>query len=132
MSKRLGQGEGRIHAANIQCIAENSVGRACAFRNSRRCFQHKETLARGPRGAYSAQCARFMIKNVGNAAQASQIRRCDPKLAGMTAIFDKLAPLSRRLGRAALDLLFPPLCMMCRKQVGEPGSLCSDCWQNVS
>lgn len=50
----------------------------------------------------------------------------------MTAIFDRLAPLPRRFARAALDLLFPPLCMMCRKQVGEPGSLCSDCWSNVT
>ncbi|MBS0274677.1 MAG: ComF family protein [Proteobacteria bacterium] len=50
----------------------------------------------------------------------------------MTAIFDKLAPLPHRAARAALDLLFPPLCMMCRKQVGEPGSLCADCWQNIS
>ncbi|HEY8950336.1 MAG TPA: ComF family protein [Rhizomicrobium sp.] len=50
----------------------------------------------------------------------------------MTAIFDMLAPLPRRMGRAALDLLFPPLCMMCRKQVGEPGALCADCWKNVS
>ena len=50
----------------------------------------------------------------------------------MTAIFDMLAPLSRRTGRAALDLLFPPLCMMCRKQVGEPGALCPDCWKNAS
>ncbi|HEY2035188.1 MAG TPA: ComF family protein [Rhizomicrobium sp.] len=50
----------------------------------------------------------------------------------MTAIFDTLAPLPSRIGRAALDLLFPPLCMMCRKQVGEPGALCPDCWKNVS
>jgi len=50
----------------------------------------------------------------------------------MTAIFDTLMPLPRRLGRAALDLLFPPLCMMCRKQVGEPGALCAECWKNVS
>jgi ComF family protein len=50
----------------------------------------------------------------------------------MTAIFDKLALFPRRVARAALDLLLPPLCMMCRKQVGEPGSLCAECWQNVS
>ena len=50
----------------------------------------------------------------------------------MTAIFDTLAPLPRRLGRAALDLVFPPLCMMCRAQVAEPGSLCPDCWRNIS
>jgi ComF family protein len=50
----------------------------------------------------------------------------------MTAIFDMLAPLPRRMGRAALDLLFPPLCMMCRKQVAEPGALCAGCWKNVS
>ncbi|HWA29670.1 MAG TPA: ComF family protein [Rhizomicrobium sp.] len=47
----------------------------------------------------------------------------------MTAIFDMLAP--HRMGRAALDLVFPPLCMMCRAQVREPGSLCPDCWRKI-
>lgn len=50
----------------------------------------------------------------------------------MTAIFDILAPLSRHMGRMALDLLFPPLCMMCRTQVREPGSLCPGCWRNIT
>jgi ComF family protein len=50
----------------------------------------------------------------------------------MTAIFDTFEPLPRRLGRAVLDLLFPPLCMMCRKQVGDPGNLCAECWKNVT
>src|SRR5690242_2949023 len=56
----------------------------------------------------------------------------NPKLADMLAIFDMLLPLPRRIGRVALDVLFPPLCMMCRRQVGEPGSLCADCWRNIS
>jgi ComF family protein len=37
----------------------------------------------------------------------------------------------RRIGRGALDLLYPPLCIGCRSQVAEPGSLCSACWQNI-
>jgi len=37
----------------------------------------------------------------------------------------------RRIGRNALDLLYPPLCIGCRTQVGEPGSLCATCWQNI-
>lgn len=37
----------------------------------------------------------------------------------------------KRAGRAALDLVFPPLCIACRKQVGEPGALCADCWLKV-
>lgn len=37
----------------------------------------------------------------------------------------------RRIGRGALDLLYPPLCVGCRSQVAEPGSLCAACWQNI-
>jgi ComF family protein len=37
----------------------------------------------------------------------------------------------RRAGRTALDLLFPPLCIVCRAQVGEPGALCAGCWQQI-
>ena len=37
----------------------------------------------------------------------------------------------KRAGRAALDLLFPPLCIGCRAPVAEPGALCAACWQNV-
>lgn len=32
---------------------------------------------------------------------------------------------------ALIDLLFPPLCMACRKQVTDPGALCSQCWQEI-
>jgi ComF family protein len=37
----------------------------------------------------------------------------------------------RRIGRGVLDLLYPPLCIGCRAQVAEPGSLCATCWQNI-
>jgi len=37
----------------------------------------------------------------------------------------------RRAGRAALDLLFPPLCISCRAQVSDPGALCPACWQAI-
>jgi ComF family protein len=36
-----------------------------------------------------------------------------------------------RLGRGALDLLYPPLCIGCRAQVSEPGSLCASCWKDI-
>ncbi len=45
-------------------------------------------------------------------------------------MFDNFAPA--RLGRSVLDLLFPPLCMMCRTRVAEPGALCPACWSNIS
>jgi ComF family protein len=50
----------------------------------------------------------------------------------MGAIFDSPVQIPRRIGRAALDLLFPPLCIICRETVREPGSLCPDCWQTIS
>jgi len=34
----------------------------------------------------------------------------------------------RRVARIALDLVLPPLCLACRKPVGEPGALCPACW----
>ena len=37
----------------------------------------------------------------------------------------------RRMGRGALDLLYPPLCIGCRSQVAEPGNLCAACWQDI-
>ena len=37
----------------------------------------------------------------------------------------------KRAGRAALDLLFPPMCIACRAQVAEPGALCAACWQTI-
>ncbi len=37
----------------------------------------------------------------------------------------------RTVGRNALDLLYPPLCIACRSQVSEPGSLCASCWKDI-
>jgi ComF family protein len=46
----------------------------------------------------------------------------------MTAIWESGL---KRVGRSALDLLFPPLCIGCREQVSAPGSLCPACWQQM-
>jgi len=40
----------------------------------------------------------------------------------------RLANLTRAAGRAALDLILPPLCLKCREPVAEPQSLCASCW----
>src|SRR6185437_13010335 len=40
--------------------------------------------------------------------------------------------LPARLYRGVLDLLFPPLCVACRAHVADPGSLCSQCWGDIS
>src|SRR5579863_7198802 len=37
------------------------------------------------------------------------------------------AAVRRGLGRA-LNLVFPPTCLACRKAVGEAGGLCPECW----
>ena len=36
-----------------------------------------------------------------------------------------------RAARGALDLVLPPLCLVCRKPVGDPGALCSACWAGI-
>lgn len=37
----------------------------------------------------------------------------------------------RRAGRSFLDLIYPPLCILCREPVNEPGSLCAVCWSGL-
>ena len=37
----------------------------------------------------------------------------------------------RRVVRFVIDALLPPLCLCCRSQVSEPGSLCPECWSNI-
>lgn len=39
-----------------------------------------------------------------------------------------IAKFTRAAGRAALDLVLPPLCLKCRAPVGEPQSVCAPCW----
>ena len=34
----------------------------------------------------------------------------------------------RRIGRAVVDGVLPPRCLACGATVGEPGSLCAQCW----
>lgn len=37
-----------------------------------------------------------------------------------------------RLLRAVLDLVYPPLCVCCRRPVADPYNLCSQCWSKAS
>ena len=37
----------------------------------------------------------------------------------------------RKAGRSVLDLFYPPLCIVCREPVSDPGSLCPDCWRTL-
>jgi len=34
----------------------------------------------------------------------------------------------KKAGAAALDLLYPPVCLACRRAIGEHGGLCPNCW----
>lgn len=38
----------------------------------------------------------------------------------------------RQSARAVLDIIFPPLCMSCRKRVSDPHALCPECWLGIS
>ncbi len=40
----------------------------------------------------------------------------------------RLTRFARTAGRAALDLVLPPLCLKCRAPVSEPQSTCAKCW----
>jgi ComF family protein len=35
------------------------------------------------------------------------------------------------LRRAALDVVFPPICLACRAAVAEPNALCGRCWREI-
>jgi len=37
----------------------------------------------------------------------------------------------KRAGRGMLDLVYPPLCLVCREPVSDPGNLCAGCWQTL-
>src|ERR1700679_1488451 len=43
----------------------------------------------------------------------------------------RLAHLWARAGRAALDTLYPPICLACRAATSEPGALCCTCWRSM-
>ncbi len=56
------------------------------------------------------------------------------------AIDDELAPAPRRsggfavlraAGRAALDLILPPLCLGCEARIADHDSLCPECWRKI-
>lgn len=48
-----------------------------------------------------------------------------------TDIGGKVLAGLRGLGRGLLDQLFPPVCLACRRAVGTPDGLCSDCWSRL-
>ena len=43
----------------------------------------------------------------------------------MQAAWKSIGP---KIGKGAVDLLFPPLCLSCRAPVGSEGGFCADCW----
>ncbi len=54
----------------------------------------------------------------------------------MAVIFDSAAShsigrLARRAGHALLDLVYPPLCAVCRRPVSEAHALCAACWGEI-
>ena len=50
---------------------------------------------------------------------------------GLRATQGPAGNLVARLGRAALDLLYPPSCLACLAAVSAPGTLCTACWSRM-
>lgn len=44
------------------------------------------------------------------------------------AVVARLSDVGRRAGRVALDLVFPPSCLACRRAVAATDALCPACW----
>jgi len=42
-----------------------------------------------------------------------------------------ISRVAHAAGRAALDLILPPLCLKCRAPVSDPQSLCGTCWSEL-
>ncbi|MGH6871864.1 MAG: ComF family protein [Rhizomicrobium sp.] len=40
--------------------------------------------------------------------------------------------LAAKFGRAVLDLVYPPLCAICRRPVSEAHALCAACWSGIA
>lgn len=43
----------------------------------------------------------------------------------------RAANLVRSVGSRLLDVVFPPVCLVCRKAVGDHGALCAACWSDI-
>lgn len=43
----------------------------------------------------------------------------------------RIGTLARRAGGAALDLLYPPVCLACRAGTAQHDALCMDCWRRM-
>jgi ComF family protein len=53
----------------------------------------------------------------------------------MDAAFEarrNVAATARHAGRALLNLVYPPLCLVCRAPVSEPRALCASCWKGLT
>lgn len=44
----------------------------------------------------------------------------------------RFAAVAKRAGGAVLNLLYPPLCLICRAPVGDPRALCPNCWTGLT
>jgi ComF family protein len=54
--------------------------------------------------------------------------RLDKTFSEAPAWLGLAASTLKRVGAAALDLLYPPVCLACRRAIGEHGGLCPNCW----
>ena len=50
---------------------------------------------------------------------------------GKLGLLTRLRPLGR-VGRAALDVLLPPLCLGCQTRIMDHDALCPACWQQIA
>jgi ComF family protein len=43
-----------------------------------------------------------------------------------------LSALARRAGARLLDIVYPPVCLVCRRAVADHGALCPACWSEIA
>ena len=56
------------------------------------------------------------------------MNRLDEALAQAPALLAQGLGILKKVGAAALDLVYPPVCLACRHAIGENSGLCPSCW----
>ncbi len=103
----------------------------------------RQEIAGGARGAGEAAAQQGAIENVRRMGhgpymrllaareklRAQQSSRAGAGYDGAMSLLASGLGAIRRAGVLALDLLYPPACLSCRRAIAAHGGLCPDCWR---
>ena len=129
-----GATEQEIGAGTAAAAAPGAVeprGQQGAVEDLRRCGGHRGFIARragGRKGAWFASTG-------GRVSVSMTVNSCFTRAMSLSEVRAEASPRARirelfaSLSRAALDALYPPVCLACRSATGAHGGLCPACWR---